>query len=429
MTITRTYSDAFSLTTTSKVNTTTVVSTQSGAILGSRTGEKVPDWREKVRTGKDASSAFSSDRSRLEGLKPVSAYHRATVPGSPGSGQQQQWYDGFPINIPTTVAHLLPDQATAEADALSRIYKKLNAQLSHLAGASSAAEFLDVLHQFGHPFQSIVDLTNRRLNKLELAARGLRGSTVFRKIKWSEIVASTWLEYAFGLAPLISDTRKAAEALARWQFETTDDFHRRDKVVGRGQSVKSTSTTSYTVLGNTWIECRITSRTTTTRKVQYVAGVGSSLEADFGSNDRLLQLLGFKPQDWIPAAWEVVPWSWLVDYFTNVSNILDAAATSTADVLWCCKTVTDETVKEYSLIVDAKATEGYMAAFSPWKTALLSSTDGSFSFVRKTVTRTPAVQLGVPPLVFGLPDMWGQFASMAAVLISRRPKSSALWLT
>lgn len=402
---------------------------QGATILGSRTGESVPGWREKVRAGSDASSPFQSDRSRIDGLTGIATSLEAVLPGSPGSVQRHSW-SGLNRLIPTSVAHQLPDQATAEADALSKLHRKLNQELSHLAGASSLAEFADVLHQFGHPFQAIIDLTNRRLNRLALEARGLKGSTTFRKVKWAQIVASTWLEYAFGLAPLISDTRKAAEALARFRDDRDLEFLQRSKVVARGQSVKSTQSTSVGALGSTWIYSLNQTRYTTTYKVQYVAGLSHTLLANYGSNERLIQLLGFRPQDWIPAAWEVVPWSWLVDYFTNVGDILQASATSTADVTWCNKTVTKETVYEYQFAVNEAQTKLNMASSAPWVLSkLIPGSSGGFTFVRKTVDRVTGVKPGIPPLVFQLPSQWGQLANMAAVLISRRPSSSALWLT
>jgi hypothetical protein len=427
--VTRSFSESYLSTEVQNFDSLKTANQTITTVTGSRTGSKVPDWREKIRRGNDASSAFQSDRSRIEGLRPAELSMTAMIRGT--NQRSVQYFSGLNSSIPSSLNHLLPDQASAEAAALTSLYKKINANLSHLSGASSLAEFGDVLHQFGHPFKSIVDLTNRRLNKLELMARGLGGTTVFRKKKWGEIVASTWLEYAFGLAPLISDTKKAAEALARWQFERSVDFKRRAKVVGRGQSTKAEAPVfSLLALSQNWGKTRHVTRTTTERKVQYIAGLGSSLEADFGSSDRLLQLLGFKPSDWIPAAWEVIPWSWLADYFANVNNILDAVATSTADVKWVCKTVTDETIREVLVYPDpVEVTKSVEVQHAPWRVSSLSASEGGYRFVRKTVTRTPNVQLGVPPLIFSLPDRWGQFANMAAVLMSRQPKASALWIS
>lgn len=292
------------------------------------------------------------------------------------------------------------------------------------------AEFGDVLHQFGHPFQSIIDLTNRRLNMLELQARGLRGSVVFRKIKFAEIVASTWLEYAFGLAPLISDTKKAAEALARFHLEVDEDLHRRSKVIARGQSSKATFTQQVGSVNSTWLIGTNNTKTVTEQRVQYVCGLGASVTAAFGSNERLLELLGFRPQDLLPAAWEVVPWSWLVDYFTNVGDILKAGATSTGQITWISKAVTQVTTRESVMPIDWERTK--TAAFNAGWTKLNATTGthlGTSRTIRTTVNRTVGEKLGVPPLVFSLPTGYGQLANMAAVLISKRPSSSALWLT
>lgn len=390
----------------------------------------MPDWKEKLRNGSDATTPYQSDRYRFEVAQQGAFDLEARIVGNPGAGKQRQTWKGWVFPPSESLAHLLPDQASAEADALRIAYKKVNAELNHLAGASSLAEFGDVLHQFGHPFQSIIDLTNRRLNKLQLAARGLSGSTVFRKVKWSEIVASTWLEYAFGLAPLISDTKKAAEALARWQFENTEDFHPRSKVIARGQSQKATSVSQAGNPNNTWAVGMNNTKTVTDTRVQYVIGLSASVTAAYGSNERLIELLGFRPMDFIPAVWEVVPWSWLVDYFTNVGDILNAAATSTAGITWISKTVTQVTTRESVMPLDWKRTQ-QVAASAGWDSLQpISGTHlGTSKTVRTTVNRTVGEKLGVPPLVFSLPTKYGELANMAAVLISKRPSSSALWLT
>ncbi len=397
-------------------------------LQGSRTGERMPDWREKLRNGTDATTPFQSDRYRFQETKGGTCDIVCAIPGNPGAGTQKHGFTGWGFPPSEVLAHLTQSQATAEAEALRIAYKKVNSEISHLAGASSLAEFADVLKQFGHPFQAIVDLTNRRLNRLQLEARGLRGSVVFRKKKWHEIVASTWLEYAFGLAPLISDTKKAAEALARLQFEKTGDFHPRSKVVARGSSKTAIHNVQFGSAGNTWITGRNTTKTETERRVQYVIGLSASVTADYGSNDRLIELLGFRPQDWIPAAWEVVPWSWLADYFTNVGDILAATATSTGGITWVSKTVTDVTTRTSVMPVDITATKSTCQS-QGWPLQTISGNFlGSSVTVRTTVNRLVNQTLSVPPLVFQLPDRFGQFANMAAVLLARKPQSSALWL-
>lgn len=406
-----------------------IVSYANVVLNQSRTGEKMPDWREKIRAGANATTPFSTDR--LKYLKqtpgPASSFV-AGLPGNPTAKLAQTWY-GFAKPLASTLPHLTGSTASAEAMALSQLYRKIDSELSQINSLASLAEFGDVLHQFGHPFQAIIDLTNRRLNRLQLESRGLKGSIAFRKIRFAEIVASTWLEYAFGLAPLISDTRKVAESVARWQYESSGEAPRRERVTGSGLTTLDRVQTGTVSSNNGRFVFSTVDRVKTEFRCRYTCGLDASIHADFGSNARLLELLGFDPIKFIPAAWEVVPWSWLIDYFTNVGDILQASVTSTAGVTWISKTVSTRSVQDVqSHFLEANTRQLIAATGYSNIEQLKGSEGGSFKLVRTTVNRTVPATLGVPPLSFTLPSQLGQLANLAAVLISRRPQSSSLWL-
>lgn len=387
-----------------------------------KSGTKVPDYKELIRAGKNASSAYSAVRSSFVSAIPGSATHTIGQ-SAPPYHTYTTAFQGFGYT-PT-----LPNESLAGIDtvrvnsiALSKVLKKIDSELTHLSGASVMAEFIDVIRQFGSPMRSIIDLTNRRLNRLELARRGLSGSTSFKRIKWHEIVASTYLEYAFGLAPLIGDTMKAAEALARWQTEEELLTKLRSKVVSRVTQDKTTSVT-YTGEKMNSVLFNRTVKNQTEYRVQYVCGLDATPSADFGSNDRLIQLLGFQPIKWIPAIWEAVPWSWLVDYFTNVGNILEASATCTSKVTWICKTVTAVTTEDQSTKITGPV------PIAGLQKGLAGSSMGSHTSKKTSITRTIPASLGVPSLYVEHPfGDYKKIANMAAVLISRKPASSALWL-
>jgi len=399
--------------------------------VGTRSGTRVPDWREKIARGQNASSDFTSNRIEILERDTGNVHMDATHVFTPSSVRTET-FEGFVVRPSDGLGHYSPATNVAEAAALQRILAKIRSEYQKLNSAAVVAEGLDVIRQFGAPFAAICDLTNRRLNRLYLESRGLKGSTAFRKLKWAEIVASTWLEYSFGLKPLISDSVKAAEALAHWQDEADNDFRYRSRVVGRGTSNFTTQSEGVETLinsdiGRVYIKAR--RRDSTDYRVQYVCGLGASHRADIGSNDRLLQLLGFNPENWVPAIWEVVPWSWLIDYFSNVGQIMQAAVTSTADVKWTCKTVSYETVVHQTTPVSADATRSLLAAYN-YKLRSLSGHAGQWKTRRTTVTRDADATLGCPPLVISHPFEDGtKLANMAAVLLNRRQSSSALWLT
>lgn len=435
MAYTRQYSEEFAfplkITRTSPASTTVLTNAVTRVkMAGSRTGTKLENWREIIRSGGNATTPYTLDRTKM--LEMTGGYSQAVMldwdPVWKTIYTVRETMSGFLAPENVNLIHLVPDTSAAEATALTKVYKKIESTISHLNSAAVLAEGVDVIRQFGAPFSAIVDLTNRRLNRLQLESRGLKGSTTFRKIKFAEIVASSYLEYAFGLAPLISDTEKAAEALARWQFEATGESRLRQRAGGRGMDEKVTTSTDTDTRGMGLVHL-INVRTRTQRRVQYVVGLDASAIAAFGSNDRLRQLLGFTPEKWIPAAWEVVPWSWLVDYFFNVQDILQSGVTSTAGVKWISKTVTQVTTREKSVDFNYKLSReraingygygyGYSGTGSPGRTVR----------VRTTLTRTVPQSLGIVPLTVHFPVKWRQYANMAAVLVARRPSSSALWL-
>lgn len=406
--------------------------TNATPITHSRSGTKMPDWKEKIRLGQNASTPFTSDRSKIVSYRPASCY-LTTRSKSGGKLVTTRVVKGVlhPERNPSPATGT--DASRAKSVALSKTYKKLDSELSRLNSPAVIAEFMDVIRQFGSPARSIVDLTNRRLNRLELERRGLKGSTSFKRIKWHEIVASTYLEWSFGLKPLISDTKAAAEALAHWQAEPEEEIFQklRAKIASRGlhESAQLLSGTSDPV--NSSMRFRTYSRRHTESRAQYTVGLQGDIRAEFGSNDRLLQLLGFDHGNWIPAAYEAVPWSWLADYFFNVNNILDAAVTSTARVAWISlaetqKTTLDSYAELNRHLVDTVNNE--VLSFGPDPKVDPKGTC-YFRSVRTVVNRTVPATLGVPPLYFKHPfEDAGKIANMTAVLFSRKPTSSALWL-
>lgn len=406
------------------------VSQASVDLIGSKSGERVPGYKDLIRQGLNASSPFSCDLFHLSGLKAGTASAVGAFVSNPSVQTSQSW-SGTIAPPPSLIAHLSVSQVKADSIALSKLYQKINSELSHLSGASALAEFGDVIRQFGSPFESIIDLTNRHLNRLELERRGLKGSAVFKRIKWAQIVASSYLEYSFGLAPLISDTEKAAEALARFKMEVDDGkLSSHDKLVSRGFDSLSSSSTQLVGVNNTWLPFLNSYQTKTLARCQYTVGMKASLQADIGSQERLLQLCGFKPADWIPAVWEVIPWSWLLDYFANTQQILAAAATSTQDVTWVCKTVSTVTTHKLRSTFRSADCKTIFAANSFPVVQMSGSSGGAWDLTRTTVTRTVPLpsSLSAPSLYFKLPVELGKLANMVAVLVSRRPSASRLWV-
>lgn len=406
------------------------------SVPSTKTGTKVDGWRKRIEKGQSAASAYSRSGAFLVMSTPGNAMFKCSqdmqtsvYPAPYSHGLLPTWekMTGFatPMTIPS---HLTVSEAKADAAALTETYKKVLKAQRQLNGSAVVAEFAETLYMFGRPFKAIVDLTHRHLNRLIKERRRLKGKVERQKEDWADIVSSTYLEYAFGLAPMINDAKGIAEALARWNFEGEEEILRpRKKAVGRGSDESSSS--SATAYGydvpTRWLCFIKNTKKVTKAQAQYVVGLSATLQADFQSNERLIQLLGFSPQDWLPGLYEGVPWSWLLDYFTNVGDILEAACTSTADVKWISKTLKTRTEEETSLPVDQSLLQRIDR--NVLVGASITGHGGQFKIVNQTLVRTVPAELGIPPLVFSFPNRATQFINIAAVLMQRKKAITSLW--
>jgi hypothetical protein len=47
-----------------------------------------------------------------------------------------------------------------------------------------------------------------------------------------------------------------------------------------------------------------------------------------------MKALGLDPVSFFPTLWELVPYSWAIDYFTNIGDLIYGASYGGCDVLW-----------------------------------------------------------------------------------------------
>lgn len=402
---------------------------------GTKSGESVPQWRGKVRKGLNAGSPYNLyaqkvDKKTVEFNRTFEIMYDSWSPDGRGGWYWEPWRTHKVIGnqckpFSASYGHLVLSTSKAEATALKKTYQKVLQEQQHLNSLAVLAEFGDVIRQFGAPFSSIVKLTHKYLEALKMRRKGLKGGPRLRDEKWHEIMASSYLEYVFGLEPLIGDTERVAEAFARWNFEKTGEAKFRKAISGRGLETISTSVPNGDSYDGLTAFTGVT-KVTTENRVQYKCGMSQTFQAPFGSNERLLQLLGVSPRNLLPALWEAVPWSWLMDYATNVGDIITAAATSTVDVKWIIKSVTRRTTRTTTLNFDAAMTNDNLRLLAPLPSvARIKSITGSqqvgySNHVITSLTRTIPDTLGIPPLVFGFDPSLKQWGNLLAVMIQMR---------
>ncbi len=144
-----------------------------------------------------------------------------------------------------------------------------------------------------------------------------------------EMIADAWLEFQFAIKPTIGDIQDASRAIAK----IMGGFSPNVRVEARGHNDRfGVSGMHPDTLNNHWTVRRYY-RYNEEADVRYTGSVSSSSLNAY----RHMTTLGITPGEVLVSVWELVPWSFVVDYFTNIQEILESVRWHATDLDWCEK--------------------------------------------------------------------------------------------
>lgn len=156
--------------------------------------------------------------------------------------------------------------------------------------------------------------------------------------------------------------------------------------------------------------------------VKYIGGVGAALEAD---GIYYAKKLGFGPASWLPTAWELVPYSFVVDYFANVGNIITASTLARSNILFIVKIIRTEREAYINNIKTNLPGPGSLGgtSWNPWADYWYPGASSN-----KHIDTSRANYNGslVPSLEFSLPHSSTQWLNLAALAVAG-PAIRKLW--
>jgi hypothetical protein len=239
-----------------------------------------------------------------------------------------------------------------------------------------------------------------------------------RRAAWEKALSGTWLEMQWGWKPLISDTKEIAQTIARLIQEPP---HKERLVYRASQEIERMETNVMSGLPG-YLIGQFTRVEKQEYSCQYIVGMSSVRKAHASGVQRLIDVCGFNPEDFIPTLYEVAPWSWLVDYITNIGDIVEAAATSLSDVKWIVKTTRQKQLETQSTKQLKSLPEFYSSYFKfVSDTSSSGGSFGSYTSIRTLVNRTIPLTLGVPQFRFSHPgESATKMLNVLSVLAQRR---------
>ncbi|DAD50338.1 maturation protein [ssRNA phage Gerhypos.2_20] len=362
--------------------------------IDSKTGVDNPSWKAQIAQHTNAATDYSA------------VYY--SVKREPGNGKVVQ--NGFlatPDRYYYADGYLLqsltwPPVAGADQDLVNRTYedfvKKANAKLQSVRSLSALAEIRQVIHMIRNPLQSLRDSIENYSNAVVAAARrAARGKPPQSKRRRKAIlsaISGTYLEAQFGWKPLLSDIDGAVEALANSKFEIGPTYSR---VKAKSKTETGRSFAPFVSSLSSFMQWDQYDTEVLKSSCHIVGEVVVSSEAQ---NADLRSRSGFNLSEFVPAIWEVIPYSFFIDYFSNVGQVIDALCFNRAAVTWIYQ----------SSKVESKRTHS-----GQWRVPLLQpdaalgvvSSDGNPGTAVLTVStfqRTPRV-VYVPSLAFKIPGL------------------------
>ncbi|DAD50150.1 TPA_asm: maturation protein [ssRNA phage Gephyllon.4_4] len=224
------------------------------------------------------------------------AYNRSSVNNNLGGGSQ---FFG--------ATSLVPNAEGGYSDVINKAYGKLVEAVSN--SAQLGATFAEGHQSMSMMLARLGQLTDftKRIRRLDFigAARVVNLAVVPKGVSAKRSLANNWLEYSFGWKPLIEDIYNALDHLQN-PIKST-------RPKGSGRSTHSVTVTSGSIASGFW-------------SIQSAFGVRYAkcgCEVTINNyNLFLLNKLGLANP--VAVAWELIPFSFVVDWFVTVGEFLNS---------------------------------------------------------------------------------------------------------
>lgn len=378
-------------------------------------GSKNPKWRKDIRKGVQAGTTLSAQRTELH-YKPHELWEPQIWSGTPRPQDTVEKYsqgDHY-SSVPTPTMSAGPLVTEANNQALTAFVSKAENARRVLLSGETIGEWGQLVRMISSPGKSLrrgLDAYVGTLRK-RVTRRSVRRLPKYRRSsEQAKIIGDTWLEYNFGFKPLVSEIDEAID-----YFNEEDPTARYDlrsiKAAGVAEDAQwilgSKARVQYTP-GKPGVKYR--KRETAKVIVVYRGHVRMSPSA----SGYIAEKVGFHPTQWLPTAWELVPYSFLIDYFVNIGDIISAVSFPRSRMAWVLKTVV--TIRR-GYFCDAEAfwspPSGVTAGVAWTRQQIPYSLGGAEKRIT-TVERSPYNGSFIPDLTFSLPGSGTRWLNLAAL--------------
>lgn len=313
-----------------------------------KSGNRQQEWKSKIDLKQDASSDYDySDAFSNNPMMVSEGWFRTAAGALINQNFAKTWVQPntfLPSSIPTDFWVTSTDDL-----ALKRFKNKL-------ANGSAQFKALVPLGEFRETM-GLARTANKTISDLLKLLVGLKRRNVREAAK---IASDAWLQFSFAISPTISEMKNLMESLTEYHLsDEPRTINLKGGALTEWQTQVLSTQTAEACKGYYWYSDR--ARLEHTYTCVYTGGAKIALK---NANDySQSQHLGVTFGDIIPAAWELTPYSWLVDYFTTMGDYLEDTWTSDPGKLYytcVSKTYRAKSVRVWTLKKDPNVTGNYV---------------------------------------------------------------------
>lgn len=378
---------------------------------------KLPGWRQRIARGMSATTLFVGTDIKLQhtpGFCVTKRWCNAVGAKSWSEETLSGNLSGTDVSVPA--APVTTIDPTANAQALATFVKRARERQGAFRGSNFAVELRQTLGMLRRPAQALrrgIDAwssTASRVARRAAGTRSLDNLSSRQRRNVARALSGSWLETSFGWLPLASDISDANKALRGFADRESQS------------RVSATSTSegipSIAIAGEGWrnVEIRTEVHTKTELSVRYYGAVKVRAEGPFMG--AVAENFGFRIRDFVPALWEAIPYSFLVDYFVNIGEVLDAWSFPRSDMAWVARVFRNTTIRDCSRMTYRKLTTLNLPLTNTIKVEAFvpSATIIRRSYVHRDVYGGTLV----PSFRFKIPGTSTKFLNIASLALQRR---------
>lgn len=373
-----------------------------------------PDWRNKVQQKKDATTPYEL---RIDDYKYMNVHDTYQYTYQyPGLPTERYTLCAIPPQSPSDLPSVIDPAwgSVKEARNIALAYRtKYIADVTQpFQSQVFLGEIKETLDFIRHPFEKLKYLAssasvaryNKAIQRYRDAAVRKRGG-VFSRTNEAKLlladVADAWFEVRFGMLPLVQDITSAVSLASGGRISTKRSSFRGDAKQAITPSIARWDY-SRSFFGN--------KITTGEIRAKYFINTGIVFDdtTNYAGFAEYLQNSTLELTNFIPTVWELTPGSWLVDYFVNVGDFLNTAATSSKVTMqYDCRS----TVVDYELRVGWEPITPYDSRIKVTKSGPLAYG----AYTRRFFTRETSSDV-FPSVNFSLPTGMTELANTALYL-------------